>query len=69
MKWIRCVDRLPEDIPKDEDFGINYEIMYLDENNKKRIGETEWLWDRTWNWRYPVIAWRELNTVTPFPSK
>lgn len=68
MEWIKCTEQLPEDIPENESFGVEYEILYLDDTKTKCTAVTEWLWDRTWNWEYPVIAWREINIVIPFPN-
>lgn len=67
--WIKCEDRLPPDIPEDEDFGIEYEIKYKLPNGKIEKMITEWLYDKTWNCFYPVISWREYNQIIPFPCK
>lgn len=60
-KWIQCKEKLPPDSP--DDFGVEYEIKYISESGKVKIAETEWLWDRTWNWTLPVIAWREYIPI------
>lgn len=64
--WNKCKDKLPPDIPKNNDFGIEYEIKYISESGKIETEITEWLWDRTWNWTLPVVAWRECMPVVNF---
>ena len=67
--WIKCEDRLPPDIPEDEDFGVEYEIKYVLPNGKIEKTITEWLYERIWNCRYTVIARREYNKIIPFSCK
>lgn len=67
--WILCKDRLPDDIPDDESFGVDYEVKYIDTDGKIKKMETEWLWSREWNSKCPVIAWRPINKIIPFPIK
>lgn len=64
-KWICCADRLPNNIPEDKDFGVEYEVVFIDENFQPRVEVLEWLWERKWNCKYPVIAWRELKSGEP----
>ena len=65
-EWIKCQDKLPPDIPEDNDFGVEYEIKYISESGEVKTAITEWLWEREWNWILPVIAWREYIPVVDF---
>lgn len=67
--WILCKDRLPEDIPENESFGVEYEVKFVDRSGNIHITETEWLWEKEWNSCCPVIAWRPIIKVIPFPVK
>lgn len=67
--WFKCEDRLPPDIPEDESFGVEYEIKYKLPNGKIEKTVTEWLYDKTWNCCYPVIAWRDYNKIIAFPCR
>lgn len=69
--WNRYPDIVPPDVPKSEDFGIDYEIKYRLPNGTIATTTTEWLVERKWNLRYPyeVIAWREENKIIQFPGK
>lgn len=66
--WILCRDKLPEDIPEDEPFGVEYEVKYIDKDNKIKTTITEWLWEKEWNCVCPVIAWRPYNKIIKFPG-
>ncbi len=66
--WIKCKDKLPPDIPENEDFGVEYEVRYILPNGKVETMITEWLWEKKWNCIYPVIAWREYNSIIRFPK-
>ena len=69
LSWILCKDRLPEDIPEKESFGVDYEVKYIDTNGQINQMETEWLWTREWNCIYPVVAWRPIKKIIPFSKK
>jgi len=58
--WILCNEKLPDDIPPDNNFGVDYWITYLDEYNNPAVGVYEWLWNRKWNIIHKVIAWQPL---------
>ena len=68
-KWNNFPETSPPDIPETEDFGVEYEVKYRLPNGKIEIIETEWLWDKTWNIIYPVIAWRNYNQIIEFRKK
>ena len=68
-KWNKFPETSPPDIPETENFGVEYEVKYRLPNGKIEIIETEWLWDKTWNIIYPVIAWRNYNQIIEFRKK
>lgn len=67
--WHLYPNEVPPDIPKNEDFGIEYEIRYRLPNGKIETMITEWLWEKQWNCIYPVIQWKEYNPIVKFQSK
>ena len=67
--WYKFPEVVPPDIPESEDFGVEYEVKYQLPNGVIESTVTEWLWERTWNCIYPVIAWREYNPVVSFDKK
>lgn len=67
--WNKYPNITPPDIPETEDFGVEYEVKYKLPNGCVKSTITEWLWEKQWNCRYPVIAWRECKTIIPFSSK
>ena len=54
--WHLYPNETPPDIPKDEDFGVEYEVRYRLPNGKVKTMITEWLWERQWNCIYLVIS-------------
>ncbi len=68
-KWNNFPEISPPDIPETEDFGVEYEVKYRLPNGKIETIETEWLWDKTWNIIYPVIAWRNYNQIIEFRKR
>ena len=67
--WHLYPNETPPDIPKDEDFGVEYEVRYRLPNGKVKTMITEWLWERQWNCIYPVIQWRNYNPIIKFPKQ
>ena len=67
--WHDALKESPPDIPEDEDFGVEYEIMYRLPNGELVMTIVEWLWEKQWNCKYPVVKWREYNPVIEFPNK
>ena len=67
-KWNNFPEISPN-IPEAEDFGVEYEVKYRLPNGKIETIETEWLWDKTWNIIYPVIAWRNYNQIIEFRKR
>ena len=64
--WNIYPDIKPADIPETEDFGIEYEVKYKTPNGEIKTMITEWLWKREWNCIYPVIAWKQHNSIISF---
>ena len=64
--WNKFPETMPPDIPKTENFGIDYEVKYKLPNGKIKTTISEWLWEKKWNCIYPVIALREYSPIIPF---
>ena len=62
-RWIPYPDTIPPDIPENEDFGVEYEILYKLPTGETEMTITEWLWEKKWNCIYPVVAWRVYNNI------
>ena len=67
--WNAYPSNTPPDIPQDENFGIEYEVKYRLPDGTIKTDITEWLWDRTWNCIYPVIAWKEYDKIIHFAKE
>ena len=63
--WNAYPNNTPPDIPQDENFGIEYEVKYRLPDGTIKTDITEWLWDRTWNCIYPVIALSLIHISEP----
>ena len=61
--WHKYPNEIPPNIPKEESFGVVYEVKYQLPNGDIKTDITEWLWDKTWNYIYPVIAWRQYKPI------
>lgn len=66
--WNIYSNKIPPDVPKNEDFGVEYEVRYRLPNGIIETMVTEWLWEKKWNCIYPVIQWREYNPIIVFPG-
>ena len=69
MKWHKYPEIAPPDIPESENFGIEYDVKYKLPNGRIETTTTEWLYDKTWNCIYPVIAWKEHQVIIPFKPR
>ena len=66
-KWNKYPETTPPNVNSVAD-EIDYEIKCLFPDGKVRIITTEWSYEKSFNCRYPVLAWREENKIIQFPG-